>query len=54
MAKLLDSPDSLLDLAGNIVVVALVSTILMRGTAAAQLVTALANGFAKSINAAQD
>lgn len=45
--------DRLFNLLGAIVTVALVTTILMRGSAAAQVVTSLANGFSSAIRNAQ-
>ena len=45
--------DGILNLMGQIVTVALVATILMRGTQFAQIVTAIGNAFSGSINAAQ-
>lgn len=45
--------DGLLNLAGQIVTVALVATILMRGSQFAQIVKAIAEGFASSLRAAK-
>lgn len=38
---------------GSIVAVAMVTTVLMRGSAAAQVISAIGNGFSGSIRAAQ-
>lgn len=45
--------DGLLNLLGQIVTLALVATILLRGTAFAQIVASLGNAFASSIRAAK-
>lgn len=45
-------PDKIFNLAGSIVTVALVTSILMRGSAAAQVIRAVTNGFSSSIRAA--
>lgn len=47
------SADRLFDLLAKIVVVALVTTILLRGTAAAKVVTALGDAFSNSLRTAQ-
>lgn len=45
--------DGILNLLGSIVTVALVTTVLMRGTAFAQVINALGNFFTGSLKAAQ-
>lgn len=46
------SPDSILGLLGLTAFVALVTSVLLRGSAAAQLVSALANGWVGTLKAA--
>lgn len=45
--------DKLFNLLGAIVTVTMVTTILVRGTAAAQVITSLGNAFTGSLKAAQ-
>jgi hypothetical protein len=46
-------PEKVANIAGSIVTVALVTTVLMRGSAAAQVIAAIGNTFSQSIRAAQ-
>lgn len=45
--------DRLFDLLGKIVVVALVTTVLLRGTAAAKVISSLGDAFSNSLRVAQ-
>ncbi len=45
--------DKAFNIAGSLVVVAGVTAVLMRGSAAAQVISAIGNGFTASIRAAQ-
>jgi hypothetical protein len=45
--------DKVANIAGSIVTVALVTTVLMRGSAAAQVIASIGNSFSASIRAAQ-
>lgn len=47
------TPDSILGILGTLVIISGVTTVLMRGSAAAQVITSLGNGFSSAIRSAQ-